>query len=66
MQILNTAMRLLATSIMVLVPRLKKVSATTKTSKPLNQLHSTSHKIIRGKAEAVIHKTKAKSHKMSI
>lgn len=59
-------MLFLTTSFMVLIPRMKKVSANTKTSKPLNQLYITSHKIIRGKAEAVIHKTKAKSHKMSI
>lgn len=59
-------MLFLTTSIMVLIPRMKKVSANTKTSKPLNQLYSTSHKIIRAKAEAVIHKTKAKPYKMSI
>lgn len=59
-------MLFLTTSIMVLIPRLKKVNANTKASKPLNQLYSTSHKIIRGKAEAVIRKAKAKSHKMSI
>lgn len=59
-------MLFLTTSFMVLIPRMKTVSANTKTSKPLNQLYRTSHKIIRGQAEAVIHKTKAKPHKMSI
>lgn len=59
-------MLFLTTSFMVLIPRMKKVSPNTKTSKLLNQLYSTSYKIIRGKAEAVIHKTKAKSRKMSI